>query len=230
MKRFRLPTLPELGNQTALDANGSHHLLHVLRASRGDRVLVFDGTGLQAPAILVDITAGQAIVEVIDLPHSARPPHPLHLVLGLPKGPAMDRAVRMATEAGVTDIHPVLATRSTARGDRGDRWRRIATAAAQQCGRADVPQVHPLANLTQTLPLMPSDTRIAVVGAADGPPSKGPCAVLIGPEGGWTATEIGEAQEAGALPVTLGDWVLRSDTAAAVAIAALSRHNKADTQ
>jgi len=228
MKRFRLQSLPGPGTQTTLDKNGSHHLLHVLRATRGDPVLVFDGTGLQAPAVLVDVLEGHAVVQVTDVPHSARPEHALHLVLGLPKGPSMDRAVRMATEAGVTEIHPVLAARSTARGDRGDRWRRIATAAAQQCGRADIPQVHPLSDLAGALPLLPMDRRIAVIGASDGPAPQGPCGVLIGPEGGWTAEEISQAQSTGALPITLGDWVLRSDTAAAVAIAALSRHNKAD--
>jgi len=225
MRRFRVPAIPAPRTRQTLDEPSSHHLLHVLRGQPGQTILVFDGTGNQAPAVLVEVIDTLAVIEITGPVSLARPSHDLHLVIGLPKGPAMDRAVRMATEAGVTAIHPVIAKRSTARGDRGARWRRIVTTAAQQCGRADVPTVHPLELLGDALQRLPDDTRIAVVGAARCEPANGAAAILIGPEGGWSDAEIRDARSAGAQPVGLGAWTLRSDTAAAIAIATLSRNN-----
>jgi len=228
MRRFRVATIPAPDTREVLDDETSHHLLRVIRSRRGDALVVFDGTGLQAPALLVDIFDGRAVIEITGPLAQALPLYARHLVIGLPKGPAMDRAIRMATEAGVTEIHPIVSTRSVARGDRALRWRRIAASAAQQCGRADVPPVHSLGTLVETLPLLPPDIRIGIVGAKPCTPCDGPGAVLIGPEGGWTDNEIRIALEAGAHAVSFGDWTLRSDTAAAVAIAGMSRHNKAD--
>ena len=228
MRRFRVPSIPALGERQTLGSSGSHHLLNVIRHGRGQQLLIFDGAGMQALAELVDVQGDQAVIEVVGPSRSASPQFAVHLVIGLPKGPAMDLAVRMATEAGVTDIHPAIAERSVARGDRGDRWRRIAESAAQQCGRADVPTIHAVTKLSDVLALLPHDRRIGVAGAPPAEPASGPVAVLVGPEGGWTAREIAVAQEGGAVAMGLGDWILRTDTAAAVAVAAVSRNNKAD--
>jgi len=229
MRRFQVAKIPDLGEPEVLDESGSHHLLNVIRHERGDTLMVFDGAGLQAPAMLIDVRGERAVLQVTGATESSRPAVALHLVIGIPKRTAMEMAVRMATEAGVTDIHPVVAERSVARGDRGDRWRRIVGSAAQQCGRADMPTVHPASKLAAVLPMLPDDMRIGVAGASAAVRAEGAAAVLIGPEGGWTVGEIERATLAGAVPVGFGDWILRTETAAAVGIAAISRHNKADT-
>lgn len=221
MRRLPSATLGVPGARVCLDPSASHHALHVLRLTRGTEVLLFDGKGHQQRSRLADVEDGTAIVEVLDAPARAAPAAPLHVVLGLVKGPAMDLAVRVVTEAGATHIHPALSHRSVPRGDRLDRWDRIARAAAQQCGRADVPTVHELADLDTILQDIPCDLdlRIALPGGPALARASGPAGVIVGPEGGWTDDEVRRCLTVGARPMGLGAWVFRADTAAAVATA-----------
>ncbi len=229
MRRFRVPRIPAPGEPLTLDESSSHHLLRVIRHRRGEPLVVFDGEGQEAMAELVDVHGDRAVIAITGAITSARPAVPMHLVIGIPKGPAMDLSVRMATEGGATDVHPILAERSVARGDRGDRWRRIAESAAQQCGRADVPVIHSLTTLEKVLAVLPTDVRIGIAGAPEASSASGAAAVLVGPEGGWTRAEIAHALACGARPVGFGSWVLRTDTAAAIAVALTApRNNKAD--
>lgn len=216
-----MPALPAPGERTALDRTPAHHLLDVLRIRRGERVRIFDGSGLEADALLVEVTDGVPWLEVVGPARSACPPHPLHVLLAIAKGPAMDAAIRMVTEAGATHLHPILTARSVPKGDRADRWERIAASAAQQCGRADVPTLAALDRLDGALAQLPAglDARVAVPGAAPLAAAEGPAAVLIGPEGGLTTEEVDRALAAGFRAMGLGRFVLRAETAAAVAVA-----------
>jgi 16S rRNA (uracil1498-N3)-methyltransferase len=221
MRRFRINELPSPDADVTLELAPSHHLLHVLRQPTGAQILVFDGQGNQAEAELIDVLEGCAVLAIRGQTSSAQPANALHLLVGMPKAGAMDAAVRMATEAGATHIHPVLARRTVATGDRHDRWLRIANAAAQQCGRADVPTVFPVSDMPSALArLSRVDVRILVPGAPPMLRATRAAAVLVGPEGGWTEPEINIALEAGARPCGLGAWVFRTDTACAVAVAA----------
>jgi 16S rRNA (uracil1498-N3)-methyltransferase len=224
VRRFLHRPLHDVGEALTLSAEASHHLCRVLRVRVGEPILLFDGEGLQAQAVVVDDAPGAAKVTLREAPRPCRPAHRVHLALGLLKGPAMDDAVRMATEAGMTDLHPVLARRSVATGDRIDRWERIAASAAQQCGRADVPTIRAparLADVLRTLADVPA-RHIALPGADRAPQPHGDAAVLVGPEGGWTDDEVEHAIAAGFTPLGLGSWVLRAATAAPVAVAACS--------
>lgn len=221
MRRFRVGALPTAGGHVSPEPEVAHHMLSVVRVARGERVELFDGTGRVAVAELVEVTGDTPVLRTVEDPRAARPDHPVHLLVGLPKGPAMDAAVRMATEAGATDVHPVLLSRSVATGDRADRWARIAASAAQQCGRGDVPAVHPVATLDEVFAALPPDIdgRIALPGAPSLPPASGPVAVLVGPEGGFAKGEIQLALAADFRPMSLGRWIWRTETAAAVALA-----------
>lgn len=220
MRRFRVPALAEQGTTITFDRDGSHHLLEVVHIRRGEAVVVFDGTGNEARATLTDVHDGAAVVTIDGPIRSSRPTFPLHLVLAVLKGPAMDDAIRMATEAGATCIRPFLASRSIARGERVDRWERVAASAAQQCGRGDVPSVLAPTDLADALAdLVGCELFVAVPGSARAQPANGPAAVVIGPEGGLTPFEVRAVLAAGGAPVGLGRFVLRADTAAAVAVA-----------
>lgn len=209
------------GDEVVVGERDAHYLVHVLRLGRGARVRLFDGRGREADATIVAIDDGAAALRVEAELDGNRPPHPLHVLLAVAKGPAMDAAIRMVTEAGATHVHPVLTARSVPRGERGDRWARIAEAAARQCGRADVPEVVAVAMLPDALAALPAglDARVAVPGAPRLPAATGPAAVLVGPEGGLTTDEIRRATAAGFVPMGLGRFVLRCETAAAVAVA-----------
>jgi 16S rRNA (uracil1498-N3)-methyltransferase len=205
----------------------AHYLTRVLRLPMGSTVCAFDGRGNEVEAVLVDRPTGpqlQPSGPVRDTPA----PAPFHLFVALTKGPAMDLQVRMATELGVTAIHPVLAGRSVATGERIDRWLRIADAAARQCGRADTPEVRPILPFLEALQGQPDlPRRIAAPGASPVPAPKGGAVVWVGPEGGWTRAELDAALTAGCAPIGLGPHVLRADTAVAAALA-LSRPAAAD--
>lgn len=221
MRRIRVPALPT-AEPVNLEPAQAHHLRDVLRRTLGDRVVAFDGMGQQVEAEVVAVSSAGVALVAVGEPTAAAPPHPLHLVLGIPKAKALDQALRMATEAGATHLHPAVAARSTPRGDKAARWRTLTAEAARQCGRADLPEVAPLRPLAKALAAVPDDhdRRIALPAAPELPPATGPAAVAIGPEGGFTEAEVRAALHAGWNPMGLGRWVLRADTAAAVALAA----------
>lgn len=226
MRRCHLPTLAPEGSEVALPPGASHHIVRVCRLGPGDELTLFDGRGHQQRATLRRVEGTTAWVRADEAPREAPVRPQIHLVLGLPKGPAVDDAVRMAVEAGATHLHPVHAARTQGRPERSDRWERIASSAAAQCGRADLPVLEAPASLDQVLARLAGvDLWIAqpACGAAPSPEPGRPAAILIGPEGGWTEAEVDRALAAGARGVELGPWVLRTPTAAAVGVAWLAR-------
>ena len=222
MRRVHVTALARAGDRLVLSAQASHHLLVVCRHPRGQPLVVFDGDGLEADARLVDVQDGIATVRVGPHRATATPPD-LRLVIATPKGPAMDRALRMATEIGVTHIYPCLAERTVGRRDRHERWSRIVQSACEQCGRAATPILLPVGRLREALATVPpTHARMIAVPGADAPANGfGPAALAIGPEGGFTAREVDEALSHGWQPIGLGPWTLRADTAVAVGLGGL---------
>lgn len=216
-----MPRLAQPGEVMSPSPEVAHHLIDVVRVRIGESIIAFDGQGFEARAKLIAVVEGVPHLLVEEPPRSARPVYPLWLLLAVTKGPAMDAAIRAATECGVTDIQPILTQRSVPKGDRADRWERIVESAAQQCGRADVPVVHPVARLDLALQGLPpgSDLRVAYPGAQPLSPASGTAAVVIGPEGGLTELEIAQCLTAGGRALGLGRWVLRVETAVPVALA-----------
>ena len=209
MRRFRIDALPVLGQTGLLNADVSHHVLRVTLIPRGSELVIFDGQGSECRARLVGVVDGMAQVEALEEPRRVRVAPRVVLVMGLPRKPAWERILRMGTELGVTEFLPFVAKRSVARGEHLDRWRRLVDSASGQCGRSDVPIVHPLSESIE----LPPERLVLAPGAARGPRPMGDVALLIGPEGGLTKEE-----REGWTPVGLGPNVLRSDTAAVAAL------------
>ncbi len=211
-----------------------HHLRDVLRLEPGDEVVIAYG----GEAHLVRLTAVGVEVSGVRLGSASAPDVPrVVLVQGIGKGEKMDTVVRQATELGVARIVPLLAERSVVRLDaakaaaRTERWRRIAAEAAKQSQRADVPAIDAPMD-AGALPGALGDALVLVcwedaadapgIGAAieaAGPAAEGAVAVVVGPEGGLTASEVGVLADAGATVVSLGPTVLRTETAGVVALA-----------
>ena len=245
-RRFRVASLDAgVAGVVELGAAVVRHL-RVLRAVPGDRVRLFDGEGREVEAEVVELADQAGRARILGAEAAARTESPLRcwLVQALPVRQArMDTIVRQITELGVSRVVPVIAARSqggrlgvVALQRRTDRWRRIADAAAEQCGRARVPQIdapcryddldwdglpRPLFIATPE-PAEPAAaaadrTTIAATGAA------GVAAVtlMVGPEGGWSDAELATAAGRGALPIGLGPRILRADTASVVAVALL---------
>lgn len=218
MRRVRVAALGPPGDVLPLPPGDAHHLRVVLRMRAGAPLVVF-ADGSEADAELAD---GDA-VRITSASRTIGRPVALHLVFGVPKGAPLDNLLRMAVEVGATHLHPALTERTVPRGDHLDRWTRIVSGAAEQCGRADVPAVSALRPLREiTASLAEVDRRVAVPGAAPLAPQTGPAALLIGPEGGLSASELERVLTEGWTPSGLGPHVLRVDTAAAVGLALLS--------
>lgn len=232
MHRFYLPDAP--GSNTfecALGADESQHAGRVLRLHSGDEVECFDGRGNAWRCKLIFNGASVGVRALERLPSNESPVH-ITLYQGLPKLDKLDLITQKATELGAFRIVPVNMARSVAKAEGKDaqkkreRWQRIAMEAAKQCGRSLVPEVEAPMSFAKALEdmqarelmLMPYELHRGrgLNSIASGVRDIG---ILIGPEGGIDAPEAKRAQEAGALPVTLGPRILRTETAAIASIA-----------
>jgi 16S rRNA (uracil1498-N3)-methyltransferase len=222
MRRFKVERIAE---RMALEGDAAHHLLRVVGIAPGEIVEVFDATGAVARAALVRVEDGAAILALDELvPTQAHPSR--WLVVGVVRPAAMEVVVRMGTELGLDHLWPVWTERTVRRAsDRRDRWLRIAESAAEQSGRATVPDVAAPCPLGEALARVPcSDRFVAVPGTRDAVAApRGDAAILVGPEGGLTDREIEHAAGLGFRGVGLGPLTLRTETAAVAALAWLAR-------
>lgn len=233
-----LPLEGAEGIPLAVSSSDLHHIRRVLRLAAGDRVIVADASGHQAVAVLVQV--GEAGVTADVAPATETPARPrVVLAAGIARRERMEFTVQKTTELGVAEIWPLAAARCVVRldddraGKRSERWRRIATEAAKQSQRGDVPVVRePLtvAGLAAEagafdVVLVPWEEEAATapgVGEAlDTARATNASSVLVvvGPEGGFEESEVAAMRAVGALTVSLGDTVLRTETAATVAVA-----------
>jgi 16S rRNA (uracil1498-N3)-methyltransferase len=225
------------GATVRLEARAAAHLARVLRMQVGDALRLFDGRGAEHAASIIALKAERVDVELgaalAPLPES---PLAITLAQGISRGERMDYAIQKATELGVARIVPLTCERSVVRlrpdqaVQRHEHWRGVVISACEQCGRATLPALEAPRRLDAHLALARDDrgpTLRAVLapGAADGPRRlpAGLAAIelLIGPEGGLSDAEIRLAVGAGYRSLSLGPRVLRTETAAAAAIAAL---------
>jgi 16S rRNA (uracil1498-N3)-methyltransferase len=234
-----LPVGAAEGGELLLDGAEGRHAVDVLRLAPGERVRVGDGRGAVAEGEVV--AAGPdglrvAVTARIDVP---APDPEFVLVQALPKGDHGPLAVDLATELGVDRIVPWTAARCVTRW-REDRiakgvakWRSAARAAAKQSRRPRLPEVtEPLSTREVCGLLADADLALVLHEQARLPmaelevPATGTIVVVVGPEGGLTDGEVVAFRAAGAHPVRLGAEVLRTSTAGAAALAALSARTR----
>ena len=220
-----------VGSQCQLDDNAANHVGRVLRMQAGQALQLFNGDGQDYRATITEAGKKHVQVEVQEAAENETE-SPLRVVLAqtLSKGDRMDYAVQKAVEMGVSEIVPLTTERCDVKlkGDREDKrlrhWQQVAISAAEQCGRARVPEIQPVMTVQQWLEhAQACDLRLVLhhrteqsLNTLEKPSS---IALMIGPEGGLTAEEIALAESRGFLPVALGPRVLRTETAPVAAIA-----------
>lgn len=221
MRRFPAGELPSPGQELQLDAQTSHHVLRVTLLPRGSHLELFDGQGLCCQVELIGSQDGLALVQGLTTPSATAPVPEIHVLLGLPRKPAVERVLRMATELGMGHFWPFVAQRSIAKGTHPERWAKLTEQAARQSGRSDLPEIHAVASLGEQLERLPEHLARVVLspGAEQGADPTAPIALLVGPEGGLTPAELELAQAHGFQARPLGATILRSDTAVIAAIA-----------
>ena len=243
MPRFYCPTPLTPGETLDLPAGAARHV-QVLRLQPGDAITLFNGGPGIAGSGEFDATVtrmGRSDVQVQVGTHhlvEREAQRAVHLVVGMPANDRMDWLVEKATELGVASIQPLMTERSVLRltGERADKkvshWQSVAIAACEQCGGNRVPAIHPVMGLSAwvkarlALPrgrslLLSLHTGTQALRAIELGQADAEVTFLSGPEGGLSAQEEAAALSSGFLPVTLGPRVLRSETAALSALAAL---------
>ncbi len=234
LNRIFCPGPLDEGLETALPAAGAYHIARVLRMREGAPLVVFDGAGGEYRAEIARVEGSAVTVRLGERTSgTAESPLKITLVQGISRGERMDWTLQKATELGVNAIAPVLTARSVVRLDekqaakKQDHWRGIVIGACEQCGRTHVPAVGTPKTLRNYLSSVKKEgLRLVLSPSAPGSlaglasvPAK--VELLIGPEGGLDDDEIGAARNAGFTPVRLGPRVLRTETAAVVALSVL---------
>lgn len=211
----------------------AHHVRTVLRLARDAEVILFDGRGGEYAARLTVVARDAVRVKLgAHLPGIAEPALALTLVQAISRGERMDYTLQKAVELGVARIVPVASTRSVVRLDaaredkRVQHWRGVVRHAAEQCGRTRVPDLAPVLKLAEWASRPgPGAHYLLAPGAADSLAGlampAGPVTLLAGPEGGFAPEEMARLLEAGARAVRLGPRILRTETAALVALAVM---------
>jgi 16S rRNA (uracil1498-N3)-methyltransferase len=235
MHRFYLPPHEARGDSLLLTGREAHHALHVLRVRRGDKITVLDGIGGELLCQVLNCARDRVELAVDHREPAAPLSWQITLLQAVPKGKIIESLIQKATELGVARIVPLLSERVATRLDedsasqKSEKWQGIAIEAIKQCGFAWLPKVEP--------PMAPADFLareekfdVSLIASLQpgsrhareyfdafrkrhGRSPKTIC-VWVGPEGDFTPAEVAAAESSGALPITLGQLVLRTETAA----------------
>jgi 16S rRNA (uracil1498-N3)-methyltransferase len=225
---FLVDALPS-GDEFRLDGPEGHHAATVQRLRVGEELLLGDGRGGTATAVVTAVGRGALDVTLTDRRYVPPPAQRFVVAQGIAKGDRGELAVQAMTEVGVDAIVPWAAARSVARwkDDRPlQRWRATVQGAAKQARRPWVPEVSEPVTTAQLArlpgPLLVLHEEASAPLSRVELPTGGEITLVVGPEGGVTPDELATLQAAGALPVRLGPEVLRTSTAGVAALAALS--------
>jgi 16S rRNA (uracil1498-N3)-methyltransferase len=238
MRRFFVRPEDVGSRELRLRGDEAEHLTRVLRLGPGAQVLVFDGCGHEYVSVVEGLESEGVVCRILaDAPSPSPPTVSITLGQGLPKAEKFDWVIQKTTELGVSDIVPLITARviphlaASHLTRKVDRWRRLAREACKQSRRATVPQVRePMpveafyaACQSAELKLVlweGEETRLLrTVLAASAPVVS--VALVVGPEGGLTAQEVACGESYGFLATGLGPRILRTETAAVVAVALL---------
>ena len=233
--RFYCPPPLPLNTNAELPPDAAHHASRVLRLRVGDAVQIFDGLGNAIDATIHVINGKHVLLgnlqTVLDTSSSNLC---IHLAQAMCSSEKMDWVIQKATELGATSIQPVQTQRSVAKlsapraEKRSAHWQGVAVAACEQSGRNSLPITHAPLELDAWLEAQRSSNHKKFILLPEGARAlheqmqvERDVVLLIGPEGGFTSDEALRAQHAGFVPIRLGPRVLRTETAAITAIAAL---------
>lgn len=208
-----------------------HHLSRVLRAKTGDELIVFNGKGGEYQATITEATRKQTIVKLTAHATIEREStFKIHLAQGIARKDKMDTIIQKAVEMGTHEITPLLTDKCQVKHDptylakRFEHWQRIIISACEQCGRNQLPVLHPVISFEKFI----SDQQPGILFDPTGQQSlrqldweSNHCSILLGPESGFSQEEISLASNNQWKICTIGPRILRTETATIVTLTAL---------
>lgn len=245
MRRFFLPAHLCREETLQLSDPDAKHAGAVLRLREGDSISVLDGQGRELLCRVQKMDKQSAQARVLARKDLPKLPYQLSLIQAVTKGKSMDLIIQKAAELGCLTIIPVFSERSVVRCDKAaaegkrKKWETIAIESMKQCGQGWLPKILPPLPLRALLSgnALPAGQLSLLASLQPGAVhprrhlenyrnkhGRLPCSVTvwIGPEGDFTPAEVNDIQAAGALPITLGPLILRSETAAICALSFLN--------
>lgn len=229
--------IPEQGS-LVLDKASSHYIQQVLRLAPGHQICLFNGNNREHLVEIIDANKHHTTVLIQHSQYVDREsPLALSLYQGLAKGKKMDVICQKATELGISELHPMITERCVMqlKQERSDKrlahWQAILQSACEQCGRNVIPQIYPPEDLASCLQ-QPSDHTLCLLLNPDATHSipfselklsedTRQIALFVGPEGGFSPGEIDKILAHGAISIQCGPRILRTETAALVALSIL---------
>jgi 16S rRNA (uracil1498-N3)-methyltransferase len=233
LPRFLIPDLAKSGIVAFPDAE-AHHASRVLRCKAGESVVLFDGIGNEALAVLKEIDKRSVQADIVEWKFAPRDHlNRLHFAVALPKGDRQRSTIEKLVELGVDSLTPLETERSVAVVDDSntDRLERYVVEACKQCGRNRLMRVEPSVSIKQLLCRLDAVSAWILHPESDSIPSYSirqanhlaletpPASLyyLVGPEGGFTTAEVAMAHEGGVRVLSLGDRIQRVETAVSTA-------------
>ncbi|MBR3834207.1 MAG: 16S rRNA (uracil(1498)-N(3))-methyltransferase [Lachnospiraceae bacterium] len=231
MHRFFVDNCNGFSDNIIITGSDVNHIKNVLRIRQGERILVSDGNGIDYECTVTDMDDDTVTARIEDvLKNSAELSTKITLFQGMPKSDKLELIIQKAVELGVYEIIPVITKRSVVKIDEKkaskklDRYNGIAEAAGKQSGRGIIPQVKDFMSFKQAIEYAKNlDMNIIPYEEAKGLEysrqvikdikGKKNLGVFIGPEGGFAKEEVDMAIDMGAKCITLGNRILRTETA-----------------
>jgi len=243
MHRFYLPPNQTQGSTLALSGSEGHHAIHVLRLRENERVVVLDGAGHEFSCQVQQIARDTVTLQVVQKLEVAPLGYHVTLAQAVTKAKTMDLIVQKATELGVHRIVPILSERSVPQIEEAnveaklEKWRATSIEAVKQCGSPWLPQLD-APRSPQKFLASGERFELSLIASLQND-AKHPrehfksylaerqrlpktVCVWVGPEGDFTPAEMNAIRQSGALPITLGHLVLRSETAAIYCLSILN--------
>lgn len=232
ISRLYIPVSLNVGQSISLDEDSAHYLRSVLRLKQDAEIILFNGQGGEYLATLTEVSRKTVRVNIDQwLERSVESSLLINFGLGISRGDRMDWAVQKSVELGVNTITPLLTSRCNVQvkadkeAQKLSHWQKIAQHASEQSGRTLVPALNPIVELEKWITTQ-QGLKIFLDPYAEHTlkqlqPEQNHVTLLSGPEGGFTQTEREQAKAAGFIPVSLGKRILRTETAALAALAAV---------
>ena len=232
MQLFYCPGIRQ--GATELPHDEAHHCIRVLRKQPGDIINLTDGEGTRYTAIIDSITKTTCVFSVTGFAQIPHPPYQIHIALAPTKNiERMEWFVEKAVEIGIDRISLITTDHSERPGISLDRLKRKAISAMKQSERASLPMIGEVTPLKKLLPSLDEQQRFIAHLSIEKPDylnllavPESSYVVLIGPEGGFSTDEITSSEKFGFLPAKLGEYRLRTETAALMACSLLHAVNQ----